>query len=108
MLIVVYSAFFGLLTLIIVAAELAFLGMLVIAVGVLLLAACYGIWSAQNWGLNLAKGLYIVSIPLSIISVVTGPEGPSDGAVALTVVSIAIYVVVLWHLFKGEVQDLFQ
>ena len=115
-LIVVYSAFSGVLYLIAgvpplflaqFSGGLAFLGIVFIAVGVLLLAACYGLWSAQTWGINLAKGLYIVSIPLDIISMFVGPGEPSHGLVALTVVFVAA-VVVLCYLFIGDVQDQFQ
>lgn len=38
-----------------------------LASSILLLAAIYGLWTYQEWGLRLAKWLYAISIPLSVI-----------------------------------------
>lgn len=88
----------------------AVLGTLILLAGVLDLACGYGLWNFQAWGLTLAKGLYIASIPLSIaiLPIIEGSTaGLSSGIIVGTVIEIAVAVLILRYLFKKEIQLLF-
>lgn len=120
-LVVIFTAFSGVLELLLgtggllasglpVPVWISFLAILFILLGVLDLAACYGLWSFQKWGLTLAIVLYIASIPLSILLMITPIPGVevTGWDVLLQVVGIAVAIGILIYLFKPEVRALFR
>lgn len=80
-LIAIYSAFSGLISFLgglvfmlasaipNIPAWFYILSMVFILFGVLLFASVYGLWSFQSWGWIFTFWLYVVSIPLGIISI---------------------------------------
>ena len=119
-LITIYTAFGGVLSLLMGTVSLfaaglpvpgwvPFLSILLILLGVLSLAACYGLWTIQKWGLTLAIVLYIAYIPLDILSLfIEAIIGEiTAGSILLTVVSIAVAIIILRYLFKPEIKALF-
>ncbi len=46
---------------------LEFLGVMAFQYGLLLLVACYGLWTFRRWGLSLARGLAIIFVLLNIL-----------------------------------------
>lgn len=83
---------------------LAFISLLLTAIGVLCSATAYGLWTFQNWGYNLAKILYIILIPLGVASIFTDI---SIGHVLFQITGIAVSVWILVYLFKPETKSLF-
>lgn len=47
-----------------------FLGILIFHYGMLLMVACYGLWTSRRWGLSLARGLAVASVGLNVITVI--------------------------------------
>ena len=76
--------------------------------GVLLLASVYGLWSLQSWGRSLTFWLYIISIPLGIISIF--PIFPSSkmsaGNTLFQLFGIGVDIAVIIYLKKDEIQNL--
>lgn len=50
---------------------LEFLGVMVFHYGLLLLVACYGLWTYRRWGLSLARGLSVASVVLNLVTLIT-------------------------------------
>ena len=77
--------------------------------GVLLLASVYGVWTLQSWGLNLTFWLYVVYIPLGILSIF--PIYPDSemtvGNTVLQLVGISASVLILMYLNKNQTKTLF-
>ena len=48
-------------------ALMEFIGLLLLHYGLLLMVACYGLWTFRRWGLSLARGLAIASLALNVI-----------------------------------------
>jgi uncharacterized membrane protein (DUF2068 family) len=48
-------------------ALLDFVALLLVHYGLLLMVACYGLWTFRRWGLSLARGLAIASVVLNVI-----------------------------------------
>ncbi|TBR40982.1 hypothetical protein CBF23_011290 [Marinomonas agarivorans] len=120
-LIAIYSAFSGILFLLTGAVMLlasavpdmpvwmTIIGMLIIVFGVFSLAAVYGLWSIQAWGVKITKWLYIIAIPLGIISIF--PVYPdSEMTVANTVLQIfgiSISAIIIWYISKESIRELY-
>ena len=79
------------------AAKAAIVSIFLVAYGVLALAAAYGLWTLQDWGYKLAKIVYIVSIPLGLVALVSDT---SAGNVVMQIIGIAVAVWILVYLFK--------
>ena len=121
-LIAIYSAFAGLLSFLgglifilasaipDVSAWFYILSVVFILFGVLLLASVYGLWSFQSWGWRFTFWLYIVSIPLGIISIFPiWPESKmSVGNTLFQLFGIAIAVAVILYIEKEEIKSLYE
>jgi hypothetical protein len=86
------------------------LGFILLLLGYLYLAATYGLWSLQVWGLNLTFWLYIIAIPLGIIfmfPIFPGQE-MTVGNTILQLVEIALSVLIIYYLSQPNVKRLFQ
>ena len=75
-------------------------------VGVLFLAAAYGLWTTQKWGLTLARGVYLVSIVLGIASLST--TGISTSTDLLSAGEVALDILVTIYLFRPQTKILFR
>ncbi|HEY6280521.1 MAG TPA: hypothetical protein VIW72_01835 [Burkholderiales bacterium] len=82
---------------------------LITAVGILLLASAYGLWTLQSWGRNFSWWLYVISIPLGAMSIFVLPPGQhmSEGNTILQLLGIAVDLVIIWYLAEPEVAALF-
>jgi hypothetical protein len=86
------------------------LGFILFLLGCLYLAATYGLWSLQTWGLNLTFWLYVIEIPLGIISmfpIFPGQE-MTVGNTILQLVGIGLSILVIYYLSQPNVKRLFQ
>lgn len=121
-LIAIYSAFSGVLTLLggagmLLASSIpdlpvwiTLLGLVATILGVFFLAAVYGLWTFQEWGRNILKWLYIISIPLGIASIFPIYPG-SEMTIAntlLQLVGIVVAVLVIWYLSKQSIRALYE
>jgi uncharacterized membrane protein (DUF2068 family) len=102
--IALYSALAGFAAILIGAAVPSGVGFLVAALGALLLAAAYGLWTLQPWGRSYAWWLYAACIPLGVLAIF---QRLSVGNAFLQVLGIAIDVAVVVYLGKAEVQRVF-
>ena len=102
--IALYSALVGLAAMLIGGAVFSGVGFFVAALGVLLLASTYGLWTVQPWGRSCAWWLYAAFIPLGVLAIF---QRLSTGNTVLQVLGIAIDIAVLVYLGKPEVQRLF-
>ncbi len=86
------------------------LGFIFLLLGCLFLAAVYGLWSLQTWGLNLTFWLYIIAIPLGIISIfpIFPGQTMSVGNTILQLVGIALDILIIYYLSQSNVKRLFQ
>ena len=85
------------------------IGGLLMALGVLLLASVYGLWSLQEWGRKLTIWLYIISAVLGII--VIFPILPKHeftiGNTILQLVGIGVDILIVSYLSKSHIKTLF-
>lgn len=121
-LIAIYSALSGLLTfsigsvLLLASAVpempiwIVLMGIICIVLGVFLLAAVYGLWSIQTWGLKITKWLYVISIPLSVVSIfpVYPDSEMTTGNTVLQIVGIGLAMIIIYYLSKPRVVTLYQ
>ncbi|TVT48407.1 MAG: hypothetical protein FHK82_17750 [Sedimenticola thiotaurini] len=86
------------------------LGVIFMALGVFLLAVMYGLWSTQKWGLKIAKWLYVISIPLGIISIFPIYPGSemTIGNTVLQLLGIGLAAFIIYYLSKPNVVALYQ
>ena len=86
------------------------LGVICMALGACLLAAMYGLWSVQIWGLKMAKWLYVISIPLGIISIFPIYPGSemTTGNTVLQLLGIGSAAFIIYYLSKPNVVALYQ
>ncbi len=120
-LISIYGAFSGVLTLFLGAVILLFssipdmpawltvVSLISTLLGITLLASIYGLWTLQSWGGSLTYWIYMLSIPLAIISIF--PIYPDSeftiGNTILQLCGIAVAIFVLIYIKKPEIQALF-
>jgi uncharacterized membrane protein (DUF2068 family) len=80
------------------------------ALGVFLLAAMYGLWSVQTWGLKIAEWLYVISIPLGIISIfpIFPDSEMTTGNTVLQLFGIGLAAFIIYYLSKPNVVALYQ
>lgn len=87
------------------------IGLLCTAVGVLLLACAFGLWTLQPWGRQLAWWLYVASIVVGVLSMLPGPlfpgERPGSSNVTLGVIGIVIDILVLTYLSRAKVRAIY-
>lgn len=81
------------------------LGFALLLVGVLEFAATYGLWVLISWGYSLARVIYIVSIPLGVVVLLSDRTA---GNVILQLVGITLAVWILVYLSKPEIKGLFR
>ncbi|NQY26728.1 MAG: hypothetical protein HRT92_06065 [Piscirickettsiaceae bacterium] len=86
------------------------LGVIFMALGVFLLAAMYGLWSIQTWGLKASKWLYVISIPLGLISIFPiYPDSEMTTAnTILQLLGICLAAFIIYYLSKPSVVALYQ
>lgn len=80
------------------------------AIGIFSLAAVYGLWTLQPWGLKLAFWLYVVSIPFNIIAifpVLPGTEFTTTNTV-MAIVAVALAAWVILYLSRLEVALMYE
>lgn len=85
------------------------LGLVLTVYGVVLLAATYGLWSLQAWGWSMGRWLYILAIPLGVISIFPIYPG-SEMTVANTVMQIfgiGLAIVIVRYLSSIRVRELY-
>lgn len=90
-----------------VGAYLAVLSLIVFATGALLISACDGLWTFQEWGRNLFRWRCIVSIPLGLISIfpVWPGQRMSLGNALLQIAGIVLNVVMIQYLTRPDVVE---
>ena len=102
--IVAYTAFGGVLCLVygvpfillnLFSMDVATSTVIVAIVGIITLAAAYGLWSQQRWGLSLTIVIYIGSILLSLIAIYLDHSADN---VILQIIGIAIAATILVYL----------
>lgn len=84
-------------------------GLVLTAYGVVLLAATYGLWSLQDWGWSLGRWLYILAIPLGVISIFPIYPG-SEMTIAntmLQIFGIGLAIVIVRYLSTAKVRELY-
>lgn len=120
-LIAIYSAVVGLFSLSVSFFSLLFagipgisflaylLGTLLMAHAIFSFAAVYGLWVMQRWGLKLTFWLYVIAIPLGIVSIFPifpGAEFTTPNTV-FQLIFIAIDMVAILYLSKLEIAILY-
>ncbi len=88
-------------------AWMSLLALVMLALGVLSLAACYGIWVLIEWGRKLAIAICAISIPLNLLSLKMPGQQTTSGVLVLVVASIVIDLLIIWYLLKDDVKSLF-
>lgn len=83
------------------------LGVVTLALGVLSLATCYGLWVLIEWGRKLGIAICAISIPLGLVALKMPGQQTTSGTVILVIASIAIDVLIIWYLLKDDVKSLF-
>lgn len=81
-----------------------FIGLITSIFGTLFLALTYGLWMLTDWGHRYTKMAYIVSIPITLISLITDFSATS---LVSSIISIAICVWVIVYLVKPNIRQLF-
>lgn len=81
-----------------------FIGLITSIFGTLFLALTYGLWMLTDWGHRYTKMAYIVSIPITLISLITDFSATS---LVSSIISIAICVWVIIYLAKPNIRQLF-
>jgi DMSO reductase anchor subunit len=121
-LISIYSALSGLLTFSVgsvmllasavpeMPAWVVLLGIICVVLGVFLLTAVYGLWSVQPWGLKITKWLYVISIPLGVVSIFPVYPGSemTSGNTILQIAGIGLAMIIIYYLSKPKVVTLYQ
>lgn len=83
------------------------LALVMLALGVLSFAACYGLWVLIEWGRKLAIAICAISIPLNLVSLKMPGQQTTSGELVLVVASIAIDLLIIWYLLKDDVKSFF-
>ena len=83
------------------------LALVVLALGVLSFAACYGLWVLIEWGRKLAIAICAISIPLSLLSLKMPGQQTTSVVLVFVVASSAIDLLIIWYLVKDDVKSLF-
>jgi uncharacterized membrane protein YesL len=89
------------------------MGTVFMALGVFLLVAMYGLWSIQTWGLSVAKWIYVVSIPLGVISIfpifpIYPDSEMTTGNTILQLIGIGLAAYITYYLSRPKVVSLYQ
>ncbi|WP_419769981.1 MAG: hypothetical protein ACNI3C_11680 [Candidatus Marinarcus sp.] len=86
------------------------ISVLLVVLGVFLLAATYGLWSLQTWGLNITKWLYIISIPMGILSIfpIYPHSEMTTANTVLQLLGIALDIFIIYYVLKPNVVALYQ
>lgn len=80
------------------------LGLIFSVFGTVFIALTYGLWMLTDWGHRYTKMAYIVSIPITLISLITDFSATS---LVSSIISIAICVWVIIYLAKPNIRQLF-
>jgi len=79
---------------------LQLLALAVLHLGILLIVACYGLWTFRRWGLTLANTLLVIEIVLHVLALVLGGVskvlGPSE--IVMNFASLGVCVAILTYL----------
>lgn len=80
------------------------LGLIFSVFGTVFIALTYGLWMLTDWGYRYTKMTYIVSIPITLISLITDFSATS---LMSSIISIAICAWVIIYLAKPNIRQLF-
>jgi hypothetical protein len=85
-------------------------GLAIMAMGVLLLASAYGLWTMQPWGCTLAWWIYLASIPLGVLAIfpIFPGQQMTGGNTVLQLIGIGIDLAVIAYLSDSELRALFR
>jgi uncharacterized membrane protein (DUF2068 family) len=86
---------------------MSLLSLVILALGVLSFAACYGLWVLIEWGRKLAIVICAISIPLNLLSLKMPGQQPTSGVHILVLASIIIDLLVIRYLLRDDVKSLF-
>jgi uncharacterized membrane protein (DUF2068 family) len=81
------------------------LAMFCLVLGLLLLVLSYGLWSWKPWGYNLARIVYLISIPLGIWYMLVIPK--TVQVIVPQIIGLGLDIWVLLYLFKPRVRELY-
>ena len=83
---------------------------IITAVGILLMASAYGLWTIQPWGKNFSWWLYVISIPLNVIAIfpLLPSQHMSVGNTVLQLLGIVVDVIIIGYLGKPEISGLYE
>ena len=76
------------------------LGLLLFHYGLLLLVACYGLWTFRRWGLSLARGLAVASVVLNVVVFIISLI--SRAGIVATLVGAVTSVGILVYLYGSD------
>jgi uncharacterized membrane protein (DUF2068 family) len=82
-------------------------GVVGLALGILSIATCYGLWVLAEWGRTLAIAICSLSIPLNFLSLKIPGQEITSGSVVIVAMSIAVDVLIIWYLLKDNVKSLY-
>ena len=84
-------------------------GILCSVLGVVLLAAVFGLWSLQEWGRKALFWVSLICIPLGVIAIfpILPNQQITIGNTVLQLVGIGISVLIMFYLSKAHVKALF-
>lgn len=85
----------------------AAVGIIAIALAVLSLAAGIGLWTIRAWGRALAFVLVLICMALMVIGLAGALAGPNIVLAMRRTAVIAVDVMILWYLMRGNVRDAF-
>ena len=74
-----------------------FFGIILGAIGVLYLAIAYGVWKGRGWS-------WMLGVVVSIIAIVFGVLGLSNGINVSTIISLALPIAVVYFLWQPDVK----
>lgn len=89
---------------------LLLVALVAVAISIIEVVVCYGLWTYQNWGIKIAVPVYVISIVLEVLGIflekpLTGKT--TTGNVILELVFVAVYIWMLSYLSRGEVKRLY-
>lgn len=92
-----------------VPAWVTLIGVVLLGRSILSFVTCYGLWMLIDWGRKLGIAISAISIPLELVTLkIPRPQMQTPSStIMLVIVDIAIDVLIIWYLSKGNVKSLF-
>ncbi|MFQ5694836.1 MAG: hypothetical protein ACE5HB_02510 [Terriglobia bacterium] len=85
----------------------AALGIILLALAALYLAAALGLWKLRTWGRLVAVALTSLGLLLPLMLLITALAALEPYSIALSLMVVAIQLWVLWYLFRAHVRTAF-